>query len=338
MSRKIIRILAILFVFSVFVYAMGPRPEAPEIPHHLPQVPQTFEGIKNFVDHKEAAWDIKPGNQSILYWHLDSAHRQPHKTRYALVYLHGFTASPFEGLPTHQHFAETFGYNFYAPLLDQHGLISTDPLQHMRASALLADAAEALAIGLQMGDQVILMSTSMGSTLALTLAAQFPNEIAAVINISPNIRINDRFVKWVDGPWGLYLARLFKGGKFMKSDNAPAEKADHWYTSYRLEAVTELQSLVENTMTAATFRNIQQPVLSLYWYKNAQVQDPVVKVSAILEMHDLLGTPPLLSKAIAIPEAGHHVMGSSQTSKALSAVQDSIQTWWKQMIPQLSTK
>ncbi len=69
---------------------------------------------------------------------------------------------------------------------------------------------------------------------------------------------------------------------------------------------------------------MHQPVLTLYYYKNEQEQDPTVRVSAILRMQDELGTPDSLKKAVDIPDAGAHVLGCSLTSKDLPKVESSI--------------
>jgi hypothetical protein len=98
-------------------------------------------------------------------------------------------------------------------------------------------------------------------------------------------------------------------------------KKQYWYDKYRLEAVGELQEIIEDKMTKATFEKIEQPCLTLYYYKNEQEQDSTVSVPAILEMEKALGTPENLKEAIAIPTAGDHVMGSYITSKDLPSVQ-----------------
>jgi TRAP-type uncharacterized transport system substrate-binding protein len=61
---------------------------------------------------------------------------------------------------------------------------------------------------------------------------------------------------------------------------------------------------VDSRMNKETFEKVTQPSLSLYYYKNEEEQDPTVKVSAILAMHEALGTPDDLKEAIAKPEAG----------------------------------
>lgn len=322
--RRFLRTFLILIALLVTLYFLGPKPAAPVPGGALPAVPADLD---TYVLRKEAKHHIKPDNEARIVW-MDSLHR---KTSYSVVYLHGFSASQKEGDPVHLDFARRFGYNLYLSRLDQHGIDTSDALLRMTASGLLNDAKEALAIGKALGEKVILMGTSTGGTLALALAAAYPNDVAAVINMSPNIAINEPMIGMVDEPWGLEIARLVKGSKYVEYKPENPEKPKYWYTKYRLEAVVELENLVVNTMTKETFAKIHQPVLNLYYYKNEQEQDPTVKVSAILDMHRALGTPQQLKRAVPVPNAGAHVIGSSLASKDIPAVESAITQWWEEV-------
>lgn len=323
--RRSLRILLIIIALLVIVYVLGPQPAAPALGGNLPPVPADPVA---YVTQKESKFHLRPGNEARVVW-MDSLHR---KTTYSVVYLHGFSASEREGDPVHTDFARKFGYNLYLSRLNQHGVDTSEALVNMTAEGLWKDAQEALSIGKALGNKVILMGTSTGGTLALALAAQYPDDVAAVINLSPNIAINDKMIFMVDEPWGLQIARLVKGSNYNESKPETPERAKYWYYKYRLEAVVELENLLVHTMTEETFARIHQPVLNLYYYKNGKEQDPTVKVSAILEMHEELGTPDSLKRAVAIPNAGAHVLGSSLVSKDLPAVESAITQWWEGII------
>ncbi len=325
--RRFLKAFFLVVALLAIIYFLGPKPAPPVVSGALPEVPATAVDLQQYVEHKEAKFRLKPENEARIVWE-DSLHR---KTPYSIVYLHGFSASEKEGDPVHLNFARRFGYNLYLSRLDQHGLDTADALVGMTASGLLRDAREALAIGKQLGDKVILMGTSTGGTLALLMAAEYPNDVAAVINMSPNIAINESMIWMLDKPWGLEIARLVKGGKYNEYKPENPEKAKYWDTKYRLEAVVELENLVDHTMTHENFARVHQPVLNLYYYKNEKEQDPTVKVSAILDMHNALGTPDSLKKAVAIPNAGAHVLGSNVVSKDIPAVESAIALWWKQI-------
>ena len=150
-------------------------------------------------------------------------------------------------------------------------------------------AKEAYAIGKQLGKKVILLSTSTGSTLALKLAAEYP-DIAGLVMMSPNIAINDPNAWLLNNPWGLQIAHLVKG-KYNESEDTSAAYRQYWTYKYRMEAAVQLEELLESSMKASLFEKVKQPVLLLYYYKDEDHQDDVVKVSAMERMFSQLGTP-----------------------------------------------
>ena len=58
----------------------------------------------------------------------------------------------------------------------------------------------------------------------------------------------------------------------------------------------------------------------LYYYKDDENQDNVVKVSAMKRMFNQLGTAENMKRQVAIPNAGNHVLGSYIKSKDLESV------------------
>jgi esterase/lipase len=320
MKRTWLRIALIVVALLVIIYYLGPRPATPVYDPILPVVPQEAGSLEQFIASKEALHHLKPDNQARIVW-SDSV---PRKTKYSVVYLHGFSASQKEGDPVHLDFVRRYGCNLYLSRLDGHGIDTSDPLQTMTAQGLWEDAKQALAIGKALGEKVILMTTSTGGTLGLKLAATYPNDVFAVINMSPNIAINNDLVFLSNNPWGLQISQYVMHGNYMESKTFTEERSKYWNKKYRLEAVGELQSLVETTMKTSTFNAVKQPVLNLYYYKDEQHQDPTVKVSAILQMEKDLGTPDSLKEAIAIPEAGAHVLGCSFVSHDIKGVERAI--------------
>jgi hypothetical protein len=131
--------------------------------------------------------------------------------------------------------------------------------------------------------------------------------------MSPNVRLRNGASFLLNNPWGLYVARGVFGGKYNITDATP-EHAKYWNKQYRLEALTELEELLEETMTTGTFKRITKPSLTLYYYKNEEEQDGQVSVPALLQMHEELGTPANQKRTKDFPDAGAHVIGSSLTN------------------------
>lgn len=88
-----------------------------------------------------------------------------------------------------------------------------------------------------------------------------------------------------------------------------------------MEATVQLEELLESTMKASTFHKVTQPTLLLYYFKDEDHQDEVVKVSAMKRMFNQLGTPAALKRQVPIPNAGDHVLGSYVKSKDIATVQ-----------------
>jgi len=318
-SKRFIRI-SFPIIFLIALYFLGPAPSRPVYSPTMPSAPSDPTQLDQFVADQEGQHKVKPNNEARIVWN-DSTKS---KTEYAIVYLHGFTASQMEGDPIHKRFAKAFGANLYLSRLADHGVDTTETMLLFTADRLWESAKQALVIGKQLGDKVILVSTSTGGTVALKLAADYPQDVYALINLSPNCALRDGAAFILNNPWGLYIARGVLGGKYRVTD-ADELGAQYWNKSIRIEALTELEELLETTMTKETFQRVKQPSLTLYYYKNEQEQDDQVKVSAMLTMNEQLGTAAESKEAIAFPNAGAHVIGSSLRSGDVEGVYNAME-------------
>lgn len=307
---KFLKGLGIFLLLLIVVYFLGPKPSTPRYHKELPDVPAEATALEQYIKKEEAKHRIKPDNEARIIWYDDSLKQ---KTEYAIVYLHGFSASQEEGDPVHYEFAQKFGCNLYLSRLDAHGIDTSAPLASFTAEGVWNSAKEAYAIAKQLGHKVILMSTSTGGTLALKLAAEFP-EIAGLILLSPNIAINDPNAWLLNNHWGLQIAHLVTG-KYRKVDDTTAIYAQYWNNRYVTKSLVQLEELLETTMKESTFKKVTQPVLLLYYFKDEAHQDPVVKVSAMKRMFRQLGTPENRKREMPVPNAGDHVIGSYIKSK-----------------------
>ena len=312
------KILGIVLLILVVFYFAGPNPSTPVYEPTLPEIPQN-QSLDQFLAAHEFAFPVKPDNEARIIW-SDSTNKVP--TEYAIVYLHGFTASPIEGDPVHRNLAKRFGCNLYLARLSEHGLIQKEQLQNLTADSYWESAKFALAMGRKLGKKIILMGTSTGGTQALQLASTYPDLVDGLILYSPNIEINDPNAWLLNNPWGLQIARLVKQGNYLIPPDKRPIYAKYWNTPYRLEAAVELQEMVETTMNDDTFQKIKQPLLLVYYYKNEEEQDPVVKVSAMMKMFDQIQTPANLKQKTAVPDAGHHVIASPIKSMAFQKVEE----------------
>lgn len=323
--KKSLIVLLFLIIILVITYFIGPKPKAPSYLAALPSAPE-LTNLTSYVAKQESKHQIKLGNEAEIVW-ADSGKLQ--QTEYAIVYLHGFSASKAEGDPAYHYLAKALKANMYLARLADHGIDTISPMQFFTADRLWQSAKEAYSIGKKLGKKVIIVGTSTGGTLALQLAATYP-EINSLVLMSPNIAINDDKAWLLNNPWGLQIARKVTGNNERIVEGKTPEYKKYWYTNYRLESVVELQELLESAMTPELFAKVKQPVLMLYYYKNEQEQDPVVKVDAMLTMFSELGSTQ--KQKIALPNTGNHVIGSSITSKDIVGVEKAMNGFIKRRL------
>lgn len=319
-KHRIFSIAGVFVILLAILYLAGPRPAKPALSTTFPAVPSSLTALQDSINNAEQSiGNVKKDNEARIFWHADTVAR----TEYVLLYLHGYSASRLEGEPVTTDFAARYGCNLYAPRLCAHGLDTKEPLLDMTAECLWESAKNALAVAEKLGDKVILMSSSTGGTLALYLAATYPEKITALIDISPNILPADFGIKLLDGPWGLQIARLVMGGKYMPV-NPDSYHPEAWSEGARLESTVQLQVLVDATMTRKTFEKVTVPSLTLAYYKDKKHQDGTVRVSEIRKMVSELGTPANENVYIELPNVGVHPMACGIVSKDIPSVEKAI--------------
>jgi len=314
---KILFIILIVVIAFLILYILGPKPVIPSLNSKIdkPHAYDLKELDKKINKSESSIPDIKPDNQARIIW-ADSAYQL--KTEYCVVYIHGFSASCGEGYPINLNFAKRYGCNMYMARLVEHGIEGSDELLNLTPENYLESAKEAVNIGRQLGDKVILLSTSTGGTLSLAIASANP-WIHSLIMYSPNIEVADKTSNIFLNPWGMKIARLIKG-KYNEFDESE-EVAKYWNLKYRLEAIQAMKVLLKATMKESTFNKINQPLFLGYYYKNEQEQDETVSVERMLEMFEQVPTPDGLKHKVAFPDAGCHPIPSGIYNKNYKSVE-----------------
>ena len=310
-------IVAILLVLGA-VYFLGPSPKTPKYDTSFPKVSSDIAFLADSISKSEMnRGNVKFGNDAKIIFADDSL---KNKTEWSLVYIHGFSASEKEGDPINREFAKRYGMNLFLARMRDHGIDTTETLMNMTADRLWKTAKEALAVGEKLGDKVILMSTSTGGTLSILLASNFPEKVSALINYSPNVRINDPAAFLLNDPWGLQIARLVKGSDYNVTGPEDDETSKYWNNKYRLEAVVNLQQLVETSMTTDVFKKVTCPSLTVAYYKDEEHQDPTVKVEAEEWMNSEIATSSDKKRFVKLPNVGGHPLASGMLSKDIESV------------------
>jgi len=328
MTFKKTIITALLLVGGVYFF--GPTPEVADYDEKFPIVSDDIVFLADSIAKSELSLgNIKEDNEAQIIFYNDSL---KNKTEWALVYVHGFSGSAMEGNPIHREFAKKYGMNLYLARLSDHGLDTSEALVDMTTNRLWKTAKEALAIGEKLGDNVILMSTSTGGTLSILLASKFPEKVSALINFSPNVKINDPAAFLLNDPWGLQIARLVKGGNYNVTGSETDETAKYWNNTYRLEAVVNLQELIESSMIKKTFENVICPSLTVVYYKDEKNQDPTVKVEAGEWMNENISTVDSEKRFVKLANVGVHPLASDILSKDLNSVRETINLFAEEIL------
>ncbi len=206
-----------------------------------PELPDDIDGYLEDAERRVAAqYDLIPDTEKRLTWYAEPGER----TAYAVVNLHGFSATRQETAPLAERVAAALAANLFETRLSGHGH-SERPLDAVRAEDWLADAAEALAIGARLGERVVVIGTSTGGTLALAMSKhEAAAAVSDIVLISPNLQPRDSKARWLTRPAGPLIARFIAGDT--RSWEAHNElQARYWSTTYPIEAAVEVMRLVD---------------------------------------------------------------------------------------------
>lgn len=310
---KTSRIVVILLAATVVAILVGPRPAPAAFATQLPSITASGSRLENEITMRESALPLKKDAAARIVW-FDSTKSV---SNIAILYLHGFSGTWHDGSPAIEEVARRVGANLYLTRLHAHGLRCEEPLLDFSPDSVYADAVRALAVAKRLGKKVVVVGTSTGATLALMLAARFPNDVYSVINWSPNIRLHHPLSFLSNNPWGLQLTRLVVGGDYRETVMQNPEREKYWYMKYRIEGIVQLQELLESSMTTETFAAIKQPVLTMCWYKSEKEQDSLVSVDAMRRMNDELATQ---DKTFMTLDAEAHEIGYGAESRSVSDV------------------
>jgi esterase/lipase len=257
-----------------------------------------------------------PDTEKRIRWFEE---RRGSKTRYAVVYLHGFSATRQEIAPVGERVADGLGANLFETRLRGHGQI-LNPLAGVRAEDWLEDAAEALAIGAALGEKIILMGTSTGATLALAMTGHPSfDRVGHLVLISPNFAPSDPSAEFLTWPGGPQLAYMVAGDTRSWTPRNDLQ-ARYWSTTYPMDAVIEMMRLVKYVRAQLPL-DLAQPLLVIY-----SPVDRVVDTARITRAFEQMNSP--RQQLIEIPDSGdpsnHVLAGSIMSPATTSVVADSI--------------
>jgi esterase/lipase len=224
----------------------------------FPPLPAELGALPEHVAKLEARHtDIVPGTEKQIRFGPAGICR----AAWAVVYLHGFSASRQETWPLTEQVAQALGAHHFATRLTGHGRGGA-AMADASVAAWQADALEACAIGQVLGERTLVVGVSTGASLAAWLAQQPQcRDDTAWVLISPNFGLADRRSEIINWPAGRSLARWIIGPEhgFEARNEAHAR---YWTTRYPTEALFPLMALVK-LVRRLPFEHWCSPVLML---------------------------------------------------------------------------
>lgn len=198
--------------------------------------------------------NLRAGCEKRIIWAGDEASR----TDYAVLFIHGFSASPEEIRPLPDLVAQDLGANLHFTRLTGHGQ-DGPAMGRATLAAWRADVAEALEIAQTIGKRVIVIGCSTGCTLA-TLALAEGAKAHAMVHVSPNFGLSNRIAQaLLDMPraadWSHFLV-----GRERKFSVQSEDHAAYWTLTYPTKAVHVMADTVR-AATGADLQGITTPAL-----------------------------------------------------------------------------
>lgn len=307
MRRRTIIVLALIAVIIVFF--SGPR-EPVETTLATPAVP-ALEALEQALARAESdVADLRPGAGKEIVW-ADPA--RPAKTAISIVYVHGFSATKEELRPLPDDVAGALGANLYFTRLTGHGR-NGSAMAEAQVNDWLNDLAEALAVGRQIGDRVVLMATSTGASLAVWGAGRpaLSEELAALVLISPNFGLADPSARMLTWPWARQLIRLVVGETYaFEPDNEG--QARWWTTRYPSSALLPMAAAAR-LAREAPLETITLPALFAF-----APGDQVVSAALIEEAHTRWGGVKAVERVTNSTARAQHVIAGRIMSPTTTA-------------------
>ena len=271
MTQKALKICLACFAgfagFLILVFVFGPRePVRLSTGHDKIMI---GDDIDAYLAMREGQFDdIIDGVEKQVIW----AGEANVKTPLSIIYLHGFTASSKEIRPVPDRVATALGANLYFTRFTGHGR-QPSAMADATVARWMDDVGEAIKIGKQIGETVIIMATSTGGTLAAAAAldkAAMKN-VGGIIFISPNFAINNRAANLLTSPFARQWVPLVIGTE-QQGNPRNDRHARYWMMTYPTTALMPMAAIVA-AVDQESFDDVDIPAL-FYYSRQDQVVAP----------------------------------------------------------------
>ncbi|MEM8576293.1 MAG: alpha/beta fold hydrolase [Pseudomonadota bacterium] len=266
--------------------------------------PADLAGLEGGVDAWFAAQegrfdDITAGAEKRVIW----AGAPGAQTEWAVLYVHGFSATSEEIRPVPDDVAAALGANLVYTRLTGHGR-GAAPMGTARVADWMQDTRQALAAARAVGRRVLVLSVSTGGTLVTAALAQ-GEAVDGAVFLSPNFGINNPAAPLLTWPGVRHWLPPILGRTYAFEPRNDAQ-ARFWTTSYPSVALLPVAALVK-AVRALDLSGITAPALFIYaaadqvvvaaqtdaivarWPARAEVEQPVMGPGDDASAHVIAG-------------------------------------------------
>lgn len=227
---------------------------APDLDAHFATVEAQFD-------------DITPGTEKRVIW----AGEPGVQTDWAILYVHGFSATSEEIRPVPDMLAQDLGANLIYTRLQGHGR-SGNAMATGTVRGWVTDLDEGMQAARIAGRKVLVVSTSTGGTLVAALAqdARLMEGAAGLIFVSPNFGLNNPVAPLLSWPAARYWLPVLAGAERSFEPQNDAH-ATYWSTQYPSVSVMPMAALID-AVNAQDHTRKTTP--ALFWFS---MDDAVVR-------------------------------------------------------------
>jgi esterase/lipase len=241
----------------------------------LPEV-SINKGVDHYLEKREnEVLGLQPGVCKEVIW----AEKKGKKTKFCIIFLHGFSASKFELSPFPNAVALGLNANIYNARLSGHGC-GGEALGRVTIKDWIFDLSEALEIGRRIGEKIIIIGSSTGGTLAAVGASE--KNVSGIIFVSPNFKVRYRFFQIFTLGFARFWIPIILG-KYREFKPISKEHAIYWTTRYPIVSIITMATLVKKVVSL-NFDKKTSPALFF-----VSEEDKVVDVKKTLQIAEQWG-------------------------------------------------
>ncbi len=299
--KKLMLFLVGVVLLLTLAFMLGPRPDRDMTVTFDPQT--LGDDLEAYLAASEAGVEnLKPSVEKEIIWNNPVTKS---KRPFAIVYIHGFSASKYETRPVTDHVANALGANIYYARMTGHGS-DGEGLASANLSDWANDFAEAIAIGERIGEKVILIATSNGAAISTWGLSQekYASNVFASAFISANYELKSIDTTVANLPWAETLLPMI-GGEEYAWEPYNDEQEKWWTYAYPSRAIFPMTALLKN-LDEIDVSSIKTPTLFVY-----SPEDTVVSVERIEANAQNWGAKSQLSPVASVSNPSKHVIAGN---------------------------